>query len=94
MEFTDRILKCVNCGEEFVFSAGEQVLFREMRFQHEPKHCKKCKAKQKNALGRVETSVTCPECGIRTTVPFRPHLGRPTLCRSCFQRRGEAKPKG
>src|SRR5260370_35021530 len=38
MEFTTRILKCVDCGEEFVFSAGEQVFFRKKQFQQETKH--------------------------------------------------------
>jgi len=94
MEFTDRILKCVNCGEDFVFSAGEQVFFREKQFQHVPRHCKKCNAKHRNARGRVETCVTCSECGASTTVPFLPHLGQPVLCRSCFQwhRRGAPPP--
>jgi CxxC-x17-CxxC domain-containing protein len=86
MEFTDQILKCVDCGEEFVFSAGEQLFFREKGFQHAPKHCKKCKAKHTNTRGQVETSVTCSECGVATTVPFLPHMGRPVLCRLCFQR--------
>lgn len=49
MEFTDRILKCVDCGEEFVFSAGEQLFFLDKGFQNEPRHCKKCKAKNTNA---------------------------------------------
>jgi hypothetical protein len=48
MEFTDRFLKCVACKEEFVFSAGEQLFFREKQFRHEPRHCKKCKAKHTN----------------------------------------------
>jgi CxxC-x17-CxxC domain-containing protein len=85
MEFTDRILKCVDCGEEFVFSAGERLFFHEKQFQHEPRHCKKCKAKHANVRGRVETAVTCSDCGASTTVPFLPHLGRPVLCRACFQ---------
>jgi CxxC-x17-CxxC domain-containing protein len=34
----------------------------------------------------VETRVTCSECGAATTVPFVPHMGRPVLCRLCFQR--------
>ncbi len=86
MELTDRILKCVDCGQEFVFGTGEQVFFKEKGFQHEPRHCKKCKAKFTNKRGRVETSVTSSECGAPTTVPFVPRMGRPVLCRSCFQR--------
>jgi hypothetical protein len=48
MEFCDRSLKRANCGEEFVFGAGEQAFFREKRFQPEPKRCKKCKGKRPN----------------------------------------------
>jgi CxxC-x17-CxxC domain-containing protein len=86
-ELTDRVLKCVDCEQEFVFGTGEQFFFRQKGFQHEPRHCKKCKAKFTNKRGRVETSVTRSECSAPTTVPFVPHLGRPVLCRSCFQRR-------
>jgi len=93
MEFTDRLLKCVDCGEEFVFSAGEQLFFREKQLQYEPRRCKTCKAKHTNARGRVETGVTCSECGVATTVPFHPHLGRPVLCSACFQgKRSDAPP--
>ncbi len=86
MEFNDRSLKCVNCGEDFVFSAGEQLFFREKQFQNEPKRCAKCKAKRDHRPQRVETTVTCSECGASTTVPFKPHKGgQPVLCRGCFQ---------
>ena len=27
----------------------------------------------------------CSDCGIETTVPFKPTQGRPVLCRQCFQ---------
>jgi len=90
MEFTDRVLKCVDCGEEFVFSAGEQLFFMDKGFIHQPRHCKQCKGKLTNKRGRVETSVTCSQCGASTTVPFLPRLGRPVLCRSCFQRLRES----
>ena len=33
---------------------------------------------------RVETQVDCSECGIDTTVPFKPTGKRPMLCSSCF----------
>jgi CxxC-x17-CxxC domain-containing protein len=94
MEFTDQILKCVDCGEEFVFSAGEQLFFREKGFSNPPRHCKECKAKHTNTRGRkrTETRVTCSECGAATTVPFVPHMGRPVLCRSCFQRQLREAP--
>ena len=27
MEFQDKLLKCVDCGTDFVFTAGEQLFF-------------------------------------------------------------------
>ena len=101
MEFQDKVLKCVECREDFVFTAGQQVFFREKQFRNEPKRCKNCKTKVRRVatdrpdfLGRssrIETHTTCSHCGKDTTVPFRPTQGRPVLCRDCFdQRRGMA----
>src|ERR1019366_1925232 len=88
MEFTDRVLKCNDCGAEFIFTAGEQLFFYDKQFKNDPKHCKQCKAKRARGGPRVrpETQTTCSECGAETTVPFKPTQGRPVLCRSCFQK--------
>lgn len=93
-EFQDRVLKCMDCGTDFVFSAGEQQFYREKDFRNEPKRCRTCKNKRQSASsergshgGRVETTATCFQCGRETTVPFRPTQGRPVLCRDCFQDR-------
>ncbi len=95
MEFTDRVLKCIDCGAEFVFTAGEQTFFYDKQFQNDPKRCKPCKAKRSRSARRVrpETRTTCSACGLETTVPFRPTQGRPVLCRSCFQKQ-QAQPHG
>lgn len=87
-EFADRVLKCVDCGSDFVFTAAEQLFFYEKQFKHDPKHCKSCKAKRANGNARVltETRIHCDECGSETTVPFKPIRGKPVLCRSCFQK--------
>ncbi len=94
MAFTDRILKCVDCGSEFVFTAGEQLFFSEKQFKNDPKRCKKCKAKRGSSGSRVrtETRTTCSECGEETTVPFKPTQGRPVLCRACFQKQLPVSP--
>jgi len=94
MEFTDRVLKCNDCGAEFVFTAGEQLFFHDKQFKNDPKHCKQCKAKRLRGGPRVrsETRTTCSQCGAETTVPFKPTQGRPVLCRSCFQKQGGAAP--
>jgi CxxC-x17-CxxC domain-containing protein len=96
MEFQDRTLKCVDCGADFIFTAGEQLFFHDKQFKNEPKRCKACKAKRADGVGgggggntqvRSETKTTCSQCGKETTVPFRPTQGRPVFCRECFQQR-------
>ena len=97
MEFHDKVLKCSECGAEFVFTAGEQMFFADKGFKNEPKRCKGCKAKRAEGAGagggggatqmRSETKTTCSQCGKDTTVPFRPTQGRPVFCRECFQQR-------
>ena len=93
MEFQDKTLKCIDCGQDFVFTAGEQLFFHDKQFKNEPKRCKSCKAKRADAPGQVsnfqrtETKTTCSQCGKETTVPFKPTQGRPVYCRECFQQR-------
>jgi len=98
MEFQDRVLQCVDCGAEFVFTAGEQMFFHDKRLKNEPKRCKPCKAKRIAVLSsqgeqrsaRVETRMNCSACGKETTVPFKPTQGRPVYCRECFEQRRQA----
>ncbi len=101
MEFVDRFLRCSDCNNEFVFTAGEQLFFYDKQFKNDPKRCKLCKAKRAGLgrgavagaapgvaalpFSRTETRTECSACGIETTVPFKPTQGRPVLCRSCFQ---------
>ncbi len=102
MEFVDRLLTCADCGREFIFTAGEQIFFFDKQFKNDPKRCKPCKSQRLGAAGkpgaglaaagllRTETRTRCSECGIDTTVPFKPTQGRPVLCRGCFQARRPA----
>ena len=100
MEFQDKMLKCIDCGADFVFTAGEQLFFHDKQFKNEPKRCKTCKTKRVSVLGatpnggqgfaKVETRAVCSHCGKETTVPFKPTQGRPVFCRECFQSRRQA----
>ncbi len=93
MSFRDRVIECIDCSEQFVFCAGEQLFFQEKQFKNEPKRCKPCKEKR-NRLARsghsmqvakrIETNLYCRKCGVLTSVPFRPTQGRPVLCRVCY----------
>jgi CxxC-x17-CxxC domain-containing protein len=96
----DRVLKCRDCGEEFVFTAGEQAFYKERGFQHEPTRCRRCRDQKKGAVGgnqaprasvpsagggRELFEAVCTSCGVATQVPFRPTPGKPVYCRDCFQ---------
>jgi CxxC-x17-CxxC domain-containing protein len=88
MEFTDKILQCVDCKDTFIFAADEQLFFSTKQFCHEPKRCRACRAKRSKGRlrARVETTATCAVCGLDARVPFKPTKGLPVLCRSCFQK--------
>ena len=51
MEYHDKVLKCSECSQEFVFTAGEQMFFADKGFKNEPKRCKDCKAKRSQSPG-------------------------------------------
>ena len=44
---TDKILLCVDCNEEFVFTVAAQKYFLERGIAEEPKRCKSCYMKLK-----------------------------------------------
>jgi CxxC-x17-CxxC domain-containing protein len=103
MSYTDKSLKCVECGAEFVFSSGEQERFAQLGFTNEPKRCSPCRAAKKAAgPGRASGErksfgaeggkremfpAVCAECGKQTQVPFNPRGDRPVYCSDCFSRR-------
>ncbi len=51
MEFQDRNLTCTDCGNTFVFTAGEQSFYQEKGFAHEPRRCKDCRSSKKGEGG-------------------------------------------
>lgn len=106
MDFVDRLLLCADCRQEFIFTAGEQLFFVDKQFKNDPKRCKPCKSRRAGmvaaaagagpaaaGISRTETRTQCSECGIETTVPFKPTQGRPVLCRQCFQLKRVAAPE-
>ena len=48
MEFVDRQLTCMDCGQPFVFTAGEQEFYERKGFKEEPKRCKNCREARKS----------------------------------------------
>jgi len=47
----DQTLTCVDCGESFTWSSGEQEFFREKGFTNPPKRCKQCRQDNKGQRG-------------------------------------------
>ena len=64
MEFQDKVLTCIDCGTDFVFTAGEQMFFHDKQFKNQPKRCKTCKSKRVAVL----TAPHAPGTGITTPV--------------------------
>ena len=45
----DQVLECVDCGEEFIFEAGEQAYFQSKELST-PKRCPECRARRRRLL--------------------------------------------
>lgn len=95
----DKQLTCRDCGQEFVFSAGEQDFYAEKGFENEPTRCPACRQARKQQSGggrsnyggfgnrpqREMFPAVCASCGVQTEVPFQPSGEKPVYCRDCFQ---------
>ncbi len=95
-EIDDKNIICIDCGNDFIWTIGEQIFFRDKGLENPPKRCRDCKKAKNDRLAavnnaqklgikqKVEVAVHCARCGAYTTVPFYPSQGRPVYCRSCF----------
>src|SRR3954470_23670641 len=95
-EYQDRSIMCVDCGGDFIWTAGEQVFFHDKGLKNEPKRCKTCKQAKNERLSaiaaaqatgvrqRIEVSVQCAQCGQPTAVSLFPSQGPPVYRRSSF----------
>lgn len=95
-EIPDVSIICIDCGQDFIWTGGEQLFFRDKGLQNPPKRCKGCKQAKNERLAaiataqasgvkqKIEVTVNCARCSAQTTVPFYPSQGRPVYCRSCF----------
>ncbi len=92
MAISDKSLTCVECGSEFIFTAGEQEFFASRGFTNEPKRCTQCRGARKRQRSdgdsygapREMHPVVCAQCGKDATVPFVPRGDKPVYCSDCF----------
>ncbi len=84
--YQDKSLMCKDCGQEFLFTTGEQEFYAERGFDNEPQRCKSCRdARKANSRGSREMhDASCAECGSIARVPFKPREDRPVYCSDCF----------
>lgn len=84
-EFRDETLVCVECGKEFIFSAGEQAFYKEKGYVNKPKRCRECRnaKKAKAQTERTYYYAVCDECGAEAKLPFEPSADKPVYCSVC-----------
>ena len=104
--FSDSLINCIDCRQDFVWTVGEQEFFRDKGLRNPPKRCRACKqakneritaaqaATQAGIKQKIEVAVYCAQCSNYTTVPFYPSQGRPVLCRSCFLKKNPLPVNG
>jgi CxxC-x17-CxxC domain-containing protein len=90
--YEDKTLVCRDCGNEFVFTAGEQEFYAERGFTNAPKSCRECRMAKKNSnrTERVLYTSVCAACGGEAKIPFEPKEGRSVYCSDCFSKISEA----
>ena len=101
MSFTDKTLTCKDCGQEFIWTSGEQEFYQARGLVNEPGRCSSCRAARRagGSTGgygagqgmsgpREFFTATCSNCGKECQVPFRPTNGKPVYCSDCFEKMG------
>ncbi len=102
MNYEDKTLTCLDCGQPFTFSADDQSYHAQKGFTNEPKRCDSCRQTRRNerdggnGQGQREMHpVVCAECGKDTMVPFQPSGDRPVYCNDCFRKqKSSTQPRG
>lgn len=51
MSFADKTLTCRDCGQEFVWTAGEQEFYQSRGLQNPPSRCPSCRAARRAGGG-------------------------------------------
>jgi CxxC-x17-CxxC domain-containing protein len=104
MQLQDTTLTCGECGQEFTYTAGEQ-LSSARRGQSKPSRCAFCRAARMIAGGARNHSggnnsehqmypAVCSNCGKQTQVPFEPRGYRPVYCSDCYRLQRENSSGG
>ena len=86
MSGSDLLLTCSDCGQEFVFTAGEQQFFQERGYSS-PRRCKPCRQAKQGAGGGGghAPSHSQPQGGYSASPGGGMSTGTTVVCASCGQ---------
>jgi hypothetical protein len=93
-DLEDKFLICKDCGNKFLWSAGEQKFFLDKGLKNIPKRCKVCVASYKEQLHEKHPvwPIKCRICGRKAEAAFDPETDD-LLCESCFNKEIEKRNK-
>jgi CxxC-x17-CxxC domain-containing protein len=85
MDFQDRPLECIDCKNEFTFTAGEQEFYERKGFREIPKRCKPCRElrKVRRSDGADRGHAPPPQSGDRNGHARPPREMFDAVCASC-----------
>ncbi|MDE3193891.1 MAG: zinc-ribbon domain containing protein [Chloroflexota bacterium] len=98
MSFSDIDLTCKDCGQPFVFTAGEQEFYQQRGLMNQPGRCVSCRGARRGGGANTSSggaremfTATCSQCGQEARVPFQPRGDKPIYCSSCFETKRPAR---
>ena len=88
----DTKISCMDCREDFVFTAGESRFYAEKGFEHAPSRCANCRAKRRiEAKGNgVTWESKCCKCSGKVILNFRPSKDRRVYCQNHLPKHSSA----
>jgi len=96
MEFQDKVLKCIDCGTDFVFTAVNSRFSTINNSKTSPNVAKPVRISgspcwerpQQHGFAKTETRTNCSQCGKETTVPSVPPKDDRCYAGSAFSKLG------
>lgn len=82
--YQDKTLICKDCGQEFLFTAGEQEFYESRGLTNQPGRCKACRSAKKGSQARQYHDAICSVCNGPARLPFVPKNDKPVYCSNCF----------
>jgi CxxC-x17-CxxC domain-containing protein len=69
LSYADRNLKCRECGQDFVFTAGEQEFHASKGFRSDPSRCQDCRIARRAARGDSSGAYSARNSNLESSGP-------------------------